>query len=186
MTWNKGETKETDSRIKKYSKKISISKKEYYSNPENRKKLQGKNNPMYGKKHTEESKRKKSDTLTNRYNPNLKIDFFEDINTENKAYWLGFLYGDGYVYNNTIRIHLKKSDKNHLIKFKNILNINNFLVENSIFDHYNKLLEYDNNVVSMRYSGKQIVKFLDYIYKDNKIYLDRKYNLYEKILLNHN
>ncbi len=29
--------------------------------------------------------------------PNLKEDFFEHIDTKEKAYWLGFLYADGYV-----------------------------------------------------------------------------------------
>jgi intein/homing endonuclease len=48
---------------------------------------------------------------------------FKIIDTEEKAYWLGFLYADGYVSNknNVIELSLKLSDKNHLIKFKNFL-----------------------------------------------------------------
>ena len=30
-------------------------------------------------------------------------NFFEDINTEEKAYWLGFMYADGYIVNNKNR-----------------------------------------------------------------------------------
>lgn len=51
--------------------------------------------------------------------PKFKEDFFAKIDTEKKAYWLGFLYADGYMDNSTksIRIELKFSDRNHLVKF---------------------------------------------------------------------
>jgi len=53
-------------------------------------------------------------------------DFFEDINTEEKAYWLGFLYGDGCVRSNlrSLAICLKSSDKNHLEKLQKSLKSN--------------------------------------------------------------
>jgi hypothetical protein len=48
--------------------------------------------------------------------------FFDDINTEEKAYWLGFIYADGYLAQpRTIGIELKSIDQNHLIKFKKSL-----------------------------------------------------------------
>ena len=55
----------------------------------------------------------------------LKFDntVFDEINTEEKAYWLGFLYADGNVSNNnnSVSISLKGSDKDHLEKFKTFL-----------------------------------------------------------------
>lgn len=50
-------------------------------------------------------------------------DVFEVIDTEEKAYWLGFLYADGYVGadNNIIELSLKSSDIQHLKKFKKFL-----------------------------------------------------------------
>lgn len=50
-------------------------------------------------------------------------NIFEIIDTEEKAYWLGFLYADGCVYekNNGIELGLKESDYIHLVKFKNFL-----------------------------------------------------------------
>ena len=55
--------------------------------------------------------------------PYFDINIFDNIDTEEKAYWLGFLYSDGYVcgYNNTIEISLKALDINQLFKFKNFL-----------------------------------------------------------------
>lgn len=49
-------------------------------------------------------------------------NYFENINSEEKAYWLGFLYADGNVYNNSIRIELIARDKDHLEKFLTCVN----------------------------------------------------------------
>ena len=60
--------------------------------------------------------------------------YFDNIDTEEKAYWLGFLFADGNISKPTrmingkekpwyrIEISLKEDDKDHLIKFKNALN----------------------------------------------------------------
>lgn len=49
--------------------------------------------------------------------------FFDAIDTAEKAYWLGFMYADGYVSDsNNIELCLKESDRDHLEKFKACLN----------------------------------------------------------------
>lgn len=49
--------------------------------------------------------------------------FFDKIDTEEKAYWLGFIYADGYLTmkTNAIGIELKETDKSHLEKFREAL-----------------------------------------------------------------
>lgn len=49
---------------------------------------------------------------------NLDESFFKKINNEEKAYWLGFLSGDGAITENKVRITLSIKDKEHLKKFK--------------------------------------------------------------------
>ena len=54
-------------------------------------------------------------------------NYFKEINTEEKAYWLGFLYADGYINNKRkqgnykVGIAISESDKAHLEKFKNAI-----------------------------------------------------------------
>jgi hypothetical protein len=52
-------------------------------------------------------------------------DIFETIDKEEKAYWLGFLYADGYVRerksSSELRLKLSIKDREHLIKFKNFI-----------------------------------------------------------------
>lgn len=53
-------------------------------------------------------------------------NFFNFIDTEEKAYWLGFLYADGYLKKDkpVIELALKYDDINHIEKFKNSIDSN--------------------------------------------------------------
>lgn len=63
------------------------------------------------------------------YHNSLKFDntVFNIIDTEEKAYWLGFLMADGYVSkdSNTVELSLKGSDSNHLERYNNFLKNSN-------------------------------------------------------------
>lgn len=49
-------------------------------------------------------------------------NFFENINSSEKAYWTGFFYADGYITKtNTFGCALKADDKEQLINFLNII-----------------------------------------------------------------
>lgn len=52
-------------------------------------------------------------------------DFFETIDTEEKAYWLGFIYADGCIVegknSKTLEVTLNDSDRGHLVKFVNAI-----------------------------------------------------------------
>lgn len=54
-------------------------------------------------------------------------NIFHTIDTEYKAYWLGFLYADGSVNSNDNRIELGLAEKDvdHIYKFKNFIEIDN-------------------------------------------------------------
>lgn len=59
------------------------------------------------------------------YHNELKFDntVFDVIDTEEKAYWLGFLFADGHVSStaNTVELSLKGEDKEHLEKYNTFL-----------------------------------------------------------------
>jgi intein-encoded DNA endonuclease-like protein len=73
--------------------------------------------------------------MTNTYilqkrKPTYNQDFFETIDTEEKAYWLGFIAADGSISNNKryrIRLKLSNKDINHLKKFGNSINFENLI-----------------------------------------------------------
>ena len=48
---------------------------------------------------------------------------FDEIDTEEKAYWLGFIFADGYISSNSnnFEISLKEDDKPHLEKFNSFI-----------------------------------------------------------------
>lgn len=75
------------------------------------------------------------------YNKN----YFKEINTPEKAYWLGFLYADGCItryYKNEklstmgLELTLQEADKEHLEKFKQALESNVPLSKKIIKDKY--------------------------------------------------
>lgn len=61
-----------------------------------------------------------------------KYDYFDKIDTEEKAYWLGFIFGDGGVYKNRFKLELSNIDEAHLYKF------NNSISSNYLIKHYKK------------------------------------------------
>lgn len=61
----------------------------------------------------------------------INENVFEKIDTEEKAYWLGFLYADGSISSgkrNDIELSLQLSDKEHLQKFKNFIGFEGKLI----------------------------------------------------------
>lgn len=54
------------------------------------------------------------------------VNYFDKIDTEEKAYWLGFLFADGAITQNkksyNIELSLKLEDKNHVRKFADSVN----------------------------------------------------------------
>lgn len=65
--------------------------------------------------------------IVNRQNETKFDEFiFDSIDTEEKAYWLGFIFADGYISNrdNSFELSLKASDINHLNKFNKFMKHN--------------------------------------------------------------
>jgi intein/homing endonuclease len=54
-------------------------------------------------------------------NGDLKLDYFENIDSEVKAYLLGFIFADGNVFNNQLALEIGVRDKENLILLKSEL-----------------------------------------------------------------
>lgn len=55
--------------------------------------------------------------------------YFNNIDSKEKAYWLGFLYADGYVHSNSNEISITLKDRDHLEKFRKAIKSNNKIGE---------------------------------------------------------
>lgn len=51
----------------------------------------------------------------------VNSNFFNEIDNEEKAYWLGFLYADGYNSNTYVQLAISYIDYNHVKKFRKSL-----------------------------------------------------------------
>ena len=54
----------------------------------------------------------------------FNFSFFNKIDTEEKAYWLGFLYADGCITDTSIKLELQSRDEGHLQKLLNSVSAN--------------------------------------------------------------
>lgn len=102
-------------------------------------------------------KSEKSKNATRYYHINKK--FFEKIDTEEKAYWLGFLMADGYVSKKgRIEINLKMLDKNHLEKLNNSLDSTYKIIDKHII---NKKLDFESNICQLRINCAEMANDLN-------------------------
>lgn len=81
--------------------------------------------------------------------------YFNEIDDHDKAYWLGFIFGDGYIHEgrNLLAIKLGGIDESHLYKFKKCIQ-----AENPVKIEYHNIT--GNKLVKIELSGKQIVSDL--------------------------
>lgn len=91
------------------------------------------------------------------YNKN----FFKDIKTEKQAYWLGFIFADGWITDYELGIELNADDDNHLRKFNKDINGNYSITYRSRKPTiiFGKQVGYRNTCAIKIYS-KEIVKDL--------------------------
>ena len=66
----------------------------------------------------------------------MNEDYFVDINTEEKAYWLGFLQCDGYIKDTGIEISLCYADIEHLEKLKKAIEYTGKISEKTVANKY--------------------------------------------------
>lgn len=74
-------------------------------------------------------KRKGIKTEGNKHNFPRDEFYFSNIDSKEKAYWLGFLYTDGCVHSNSNEISITLKDRDHLEKFRKAIKSNNKIGE---------------------------------------------------------
>ena len=86
-----------------------------------------------------------------KYKYECNVNYFETIDTEDKAYWLGFIYADGCIDNDckVLIINLNPIDLNHLILFNECIGSN-----------YPITYQDNNRYISLRITRKEFVKHL--------------------------
>lgn len=91
-------------------------------------------------------------------------DYFENIDSDEKAYWLGFLAADGCNYrretNATILLNIHQKDLDHLIKFQASLNSNipiKNLIQNDGFSNNTPMSRFAINSMKMSKDLEKLV-----------------------------
>lgn len=78
--------------------------------------------------------------------------YFDQIDTEEKSYWLGFIMADGCVHKNTLSIGLQSGDKGHIEKFRNSIGSTHKINTRLNKDGYSKSGTYSSRIcVSNKY-----------------------------------
>lgn len=86
--------------------------------------------------------------------------YFDEINTPEKAYWLGFMYADGYILSdcNKIGITLAIKDREHLESFNKCLNSNYPIKEYCHNTSYKKDTRYCKVIISSDKLHEDLIK----------------------------
>ena len=114
------------------------------------------------------------------------INYFDNIDNEEKAYWLGFLFADGAITNYktsyNIELGLKLEDKEHIKKFANVINKKHLIINNyrcrciiGSKHMFNILINYGcttRKSLTLKFPNINIFKNKSYIYDFIRGYID--------------
>lgn len=80
---------------------------------------------------------------------------FKELDTEEKAYWLGFILADGYINQdrNFLKIKLMQADENHLQKFCNFIGQQDNIIKHDVGGAHTK----DNICSFIQFDSKELV-----------------------------
>lgn len=124
-------------------------------------------------------------SLTNR-RYQVNDTYFDKIDTEDKAYWLGFLYADGYIRERksgkSLEMKLSIKDKQHLELFKNTIES-----DHKIVDGFNQV-KYKGGISSSHistlaiYSSKLVDSIKSQGFHSRKTFTIEKPNITEDLI----
>jgi len=129
-------------------------------------------------------KRNGIDITNRRYEVNHK--YFEKIDNEEKAYWLGFLYADGYIrerkFGNSLELKLSVKDKDHLELFRQCLNSNHKIVYGISKTHNNGKPSVSHMCHLAMYSNELVESIKSYGFHSRKTFTISKPNLTNELM----
>lgn len=86
---------------------------------------------------------------------------FKNINTEEDAYWLGFITADGCIIENRwLQIQLAEKDKGHIIKFCKYMGLNGEETEEIIKNGFGGAYTRDNPICNLKICSLEIINNL--------------------------
>lgn len=107
--------------------------------------------------------------------------YFDEINSNDKAYWLGFIYADGWIEQNIknrhycLGIELNEKDLSHLVLFNKWINGNVSVKSRQITISFNNGYITTSVLCSIKYYSKHLIDSLNnYNIVENKTYKEYK------------
>lgn len=100
--------------------------------------------------------------------------YFQDIDNSTKAYWLGFIFADGWISGNELGIQLQKRDEEHLNKFNNELG-GVHKISHSHFEgviHNNKVISVTDSSTLRVYSSDMVCDLINHGINYHKTYVE--------------
>jgi len=123
--------------------------------------------------------------LTNR-RYEVNHDYFNVIDTQEKAYWLGFLYADGYIRErksgNSLELKLSVKDYEHLLLFRECVGSNHLIKESQNKVKYNGGVSISNMVHLAMYSTSLVESIKKQGFHSRKTFTIEKPDIEKKLI----
>lgn len=123
-------------------------------------------------------------TITRASKHNIDINYFKTIDTEDKAYWMGYLAADGCIYKNGHKVTLISKDIDIIKKFKESIKSEHKITNNITFDkRTNKTYKsHTIQITSTEFANNLINSGIKYDKSNNLIFPNIREDLYRHFI----